>query len=434
MIKVGIQRVNITPPIGTPLGGYIAREDVSQGIHDDLWAEAIVIEGGNSSVAIVVTDLLGLDGELVRKIRESISRSINLSPSNIMVAATHTHSGPDLLLGYQGKASTTYIQKLTESITGAVNAAWQVRSSMRLGAAQGSVEGVGANRRSANGLPIDPHVGVLRFDREGSQLAGIVVNYTCHATVLGPDNLLISADYPGYMRNIINKLKGPNVITAFTNGAAGDINPGYSAELSALGAEIPGRTFERAEQLGTMLAGEVLKVLETIEPAPDVPIAVRVKEVPLSLKPLPTAEQAEATLHEKEITLSNLLNRGAPIEVVTKAKIERLHADLLVKQIQARNRSARKGSMKVELQAIRIGDCALLAFPGELFVEIGLRIKDQSPFKYTYIVGYANGYIGYIPTKEAFDEGGYETVAANFTPESAEIIEKESAELLQSLY
>ena len=173
-MKAGVQCVNITPPIGTPLGGYITRGNVSQGVHDNLWAETIVIENEGSLVAVVVADLLGFDGKLVKKIRHSISRTINLSPNNVMVVATHTHSGPDLLLGYQGKASAAYVQVLTESIIGAVSAAWRARFLIVLGVGRGVVEGVGATRRGADGLPVDPHIGVLRFDHEGGNSRGLL--------------------------------------------------------------------------------------------------------------------------------------------------------------------------------------------------------------------------------------------------------------------
>ena len=219
----------------------------------------------------------------------------------------------------------------------------------------------------------------------------------------------------------------------FTNGAAGDINTGHSAELSALGEKIPGRTFERAEKLGTMLAGEVLKVLETIEPSSNISIAARTKEVSLPLKPLPSLKEAEASAKEKERALNELTRKGGPAELITKAKIEKLYADILLKQVYERNKSSHDVIKRVELQAIRIGDCALLAFPGELFVEIGLEIKAKSPFKYTYIVGYANGYVGYVPTKQAFEEGGYEAVTAQFVPEASDIVVEESLALLNSL-
>ncbi|RKY67439.1 MAG: hypothetical protein DRQ02_07330 [Candidatus Latescibacterota bacterium] len=431
MIKVGLAKLNITPYIRCPLGGYAARKDVSQGIHDDLYARILVIEG-EESVAVVAMDLLGLPFSVVKEIRQAATHVTGIPRGNIMLAATHTHSGPNILkLEDTHSVDHCYITTLIKDIVGGVYAGWKQRENAEIGVRRGCVEGIGVNRRSPDGIPIDPEVGVMKLESQNSM--GVLINYTCHAVVLGPDNLLISADYPGVTTRFIERVKGERVVAMFTNGAAGDINTGHSAELSALGEKIPGRTFERAKKLGTMLAGEVLKILETIEPSSNISIAARTKEVSLPLKPLPSLKEAEASAKEKERALNELTRKGGPAELITKAKIEKLYADILLKQVYERNKSSHDVIKRVELQAIRIGDCALLAFPGELFVEIGLEIKAKSPFKYTYIVGYANGYVGYVPTKQAFEEGGYEAVTAQLVPEDIDIVVEESLALLNSL-
>ncbi|MBC7344726.1 MAG: neutral/alkaline non-lysosomal ceramidase N-terminal domain-containing protein, partial [Clostridia bacterium] len=393
---------------------------------------ALVLQGEEVTLALVTADLVGLPQELVEKLRVAVRSSTGIPPDNVLVAATHTHSGPDLLFGDQGLASEAYVKVLVDTLAGSVYAAWCSLQPAEVGVRQGWVEGIGVNRRTPAGTPVDPRVGVLRVDHDGRP-RGVLMNYTCHPVVLGPDNLFITADYPGYAVRVVERVFGEGFTAMFTNGAAGDINTGHSAELSALGEKIPGRTFERAEKLGTMLAGEVLEVLETIEPSSNIPIAALTKEISLPLKPLPSLKEAEASVKQKEQALTELMQRKAPAELITKARIEKLYADLLLKQVHERSQSPNDGVKRVELQAIRIGDCALLAFPGELFVEIGLEIKAKSPFKYTYIVGYANGYVGYVPTKQAFEEGGYEAVTAQFVPETSDIVIEESLALLNSL-
>lgn len=432
MLQAGLQRVNITPPIGTPLGGYAARKSVSQGIHDDLHATALVLQERKLSLALVTADLIGLPEEMVENIRSFVWSSTGIPPSNVLVAATHTHSGPDLLFGHQGLASEAYIMVLAETLAGSVYAAWRNLQPAKIGVGQGWVEGIGVNRRTLTGIPVDPRVGVLRVDRDDGP-RGVLINYTCHPVVLGPDNLLITADYPGYVVQVVERAFGGGVMAMFTNGAAGDINTGHSAELSALGETIPGRTFQRAEQLGIRLAGEVLKVIETIETDSNTFIAVGTKKISFPLKPLPSLKEAEEFKKQKEQILNKLIIQKESSEIIIKAKIEKLYADLLLEQVRKRNKHLHETFKYVELQAVRIGDCALLAFPGELFVEIGLEIKTRSPFKYTYIIGYANGYVGYVPTKRAFTEGGYEVVATDFTPEAEEIVVEESLALLNSL-
>ncbi|MBC7345689.1 MAG: hypothetical protein H5U03_09770, partial [Clostridia bacterium] len=176
---------------------------------------------------------------------------------------------------------------LAETLAGSVYAAWRNLQPAKIGVGQGWVEGIGVNRRTLTGIPVDPRVGVLRVDRDDGP-RGVLINYTCHPVVLGPDNLLITADYPGYVVQVVERAFGGGVMAMFTNGAAGDINTGHSAELSALGETIPGRTFQRAEQLGIRLAGEVLKVIETIETDSNTFIAVGTKKISFPLKPLPS--------------------------------------------------------------------------------------------------------------------------------------------------
>jgi len=431
MIKAAFQKVNITPPIGTPLGGYAARKSVSQGVHDDLYAVAMVLQSGSDVLAVVTADLIGFPRDVVEKIRENVQRYADIPPTHVLIAASHTHSGPDLLFGYQGFASRAYVEVMIETIVGAVYASRKKLHPVDIGVGQGWLEGLGVNRRTSTGIPIDPSVGVLRIDCN-KKPEGILINYTCHPVVLGPDNLLITADYPGYALRVIERVFEGKVIPMFTNGAAGDINVGHSAELSAIGETIPGRTFERAENLGMMLAGEVLRTLSKIEPNPGVSISANAKEVTLPFKSLPSLEEVERLAKHREKTLNELIQKGAPAEIIAKAKIEKLYAEILLQQVNERRQKSKELN-PIELQAIKIGSCALITFPGELFVEIGLKIKEKSPFQHTYIVGYANGYVGYLPTKQAFEEGGYETIASHFAPESEEIVIEESLALLRSL-
>ncbi len=431
MIQVGISKVNITPYIGCPLGGFASRKDVSQGIHDELYAKVVVIEG-QEFIALVSVDLLCLPAGIVNAIRIQAAEKTGIREECIAITATHTHSGPELREEIQEQPNPSYVQNLIDVITGGIYAAWRVREPARVGIGSGAIHGIGVNRRHPDGLPVDPAVGVLCFDFESGKPGGILINYTCHPVVLGPDNLLISADYPGYTTRIIEHIKGEGTIAIFTNGASGDINTGHSADLSALGYPIPGRTFERAGQLGTMLAGEGLKTLGRVEVKSEAIVTAKRKILSLKLKALPTLEEVQNDLKKKQAVLDRVLAEKAAEETIIKAKVNKLYAELLRETVAHQAKAPEANSIKIELQALRIGDCALLTFPGELFVEIGLHIKKESPFEQTYILGYTNGYIGYLPTVEAFQEGGYEAAASRFTPESVKIIENESIELLRS--
>jgi len=447
MLKAGMLKVTITPPIGTPMAGFGARKGVSQGIHDELHAGALVLEAGET-VALLTTDLIGVPDWMVAAIREKASSMTGIPPDHIMVAASHTHAGPDTGVtstpaprgpaGEQCAAASPpgqpYLHCLVDQLAGAICGAWKSRREAQVGVGVGEVSGIGVNRRSPDGLPVDPRVGVLRVDLRDAGPLGLLAHYTCHAVVLGPDNLLLSADYPGCAQALLERVGPPGFVAMFAQGAAGDVNTGHSADLSALGCFIPGRTFERAQKLGARLAGEVLKVYSGLETSAEVSVAAACRRIRLPLKPLPPLAELEQDARDKARQVQELSGAGADEPRLIRARVDSLYADLLVKR--ARERAAgpeQPRELTAELQAMRIGGCVLLSFPGELFVEIGLGIQRDSPFQPTFVLGYTSGYIGYLPTAAAFDKGGYEAVSARFGRDSEQIVVRESLTLLRNM-
>ncbi|NQS88750.1 hypothetical protein HQ584_03035, partial [Patescibacteria group bacterium] len=301
----------------------------------------------------------------------------------------------------------------------------------QIGMIKGGVDGVGVNRRSPDGKPIDPEVGVIRVDDIEDNLMAVLINYTCHAVVLGPDNLLISADYPGYTMRMIERIKGEDVVAMFTNGAQGDINTGHSADISGIGGYISGRTFKRAEKLGNILGEEVLKVLEQIKVSPEIHLDVKGKLVELPLRDLPSLREAERELKRKTSAIDNLKEKSS--EKLTRAKIEKFYAEVTLSLVKEVESLGLERTMGAEIQVMRFNDAVLVAIPGELFVEIGLDIKRKSKFKNTFIVGLANGEIGYIPTGQAFMEGGYESISTKFAKEAGKSIRDAALELIERI-
>jgi len=432
MLRAGFARVDITPYVGCPMTGYASRKGVSIGIHDPLYARAMVIEG-TDTVAIVAVDVASLPAEIVRRIRSLVAERMDLGPSQVMLATSHNHSGPAIHRGYLGMAETCYVDTVALDIAGAIEAAWREREPSTIAIGSGHIEGIGVNRRHAEG-PVDPEVGVIKVTSSAGAVKGVLFNYTCHAVVLGPDNVRISADYPGYTQSIVERELGGGAVALFTNGAAGNINTGHSADLSALGVPIPGRTFERAERLGTALAWEVLKVSQLLDGSGDVKIASKSLEVPLPQKTVPSLAEAEADAARKKQALERAQAAGVGQSELAKVTLDELYARLLVTQVRERTQAKTlTGPLAVEIQAIRIGDCGLVSFPGEAFVEIGFGIKRRSPFHRTYFVGYTNGSVGYLPTAEAIDEGGYEAIQTRFTSQAATMMEEAAVGLLDEL-
>lgn len=434
-MRAGWSSTVITPPIGAPMAGFASRKGVSSGIHDHLSARALLCDGGEGLAGIVTADVVGFPEWMVEKIRIRAHQSIGIDPSGLMIAATHNHSGPALTEGYGGFGTVKpeYAETMIDHITGILISAHRTMKPVSAGAGKTVIPGVGKNRRTEDGLPVDPELGVLKFIPEDSSGCLVLINYTCHAVVLGPDNRLFSADYPGYAIQTAETVLGSGTQVMFTNGAAGDVNTGHSADLSALGYPIPGRTFERASRLGRVVGAGAAGLAETLDSDDDGTVRFTIRKVKLPGKNLPPLKTAQAELEAAENQLKEQERAGKSDEELIKPRVRELYAGLLVKNIK-RSGSAREKEIEIEVQAVRIGKSVYIAIPLELFVSIGLRIKFAPVPGNIFIVGYANGSSGYMPSREAYTEGGYEPVSSKFSPGAVEILEREMISAAAALF
>lgn len=435
MLKAGFNKVCISPPIGVPLAGFAARPEVSTGIHDDLFARALVLETAAAAVALVSVDLLALPGEFVTQVRQSIETSTGIKSASVMIASTHTHAGPVTIKTFfnpDGSVDGQYMDMLAKGIEEAVSNAWRDRTPAKVGVGIGHVDGVGVNRRSADQKPIDDQIGIIRVTDLEENTRAVFINYACHPTVLGPDNLLVTGDFPAFAVQAVEKELGPKGFAMFVNGTQGNISMGHSSELSAIGVVTPGRTFARAAELGQLLAGATLRALPSIEVDDQPLLAALSVQVMMPLKSYPSPADTLRTLRTTEDELNALIStNGDNTDQVRRAKSEYLYAS--INDFYARETEKfSDGLMPIELQGIRINDAVFVAVPAEVFVEIGLQLKRTAAYK-LFIVGIANGYIGYLPTKEAYDAGGYEVVSSKCKPEAARKLMEEVLHLEQRL-
>jgi len=421
VFRAGASESKITPPIGVSMGGYAARKGSAVGVHDDLRVGALVLDDGVKKVAILAADLIGVEKELVSSVRTAISERMGMDVNHILVCASHTHSGP---VTGGDKVDRDWLNSLQKRMVATALQAFEKRVEAQLGVGQGKVEGIGANRRDPKTGIVDNSLGVIRVDNAQGRPMAVLMNYMCHATVLDYRNRLISADYPGYAKATVKEALGDETVVMFTNGACGDINPGgYSADISAIGGFIPGRTFRRAKRLGSILGKEVLRVVKGIETHSLVNLSVMTERVHLPLREFLSPSDAEGQINEKEALVRRLKRQGASEKKITEAKNAALYAKI---ELGHAKKAALlpKGEIEAELQAIALNDTVLIGLPGEIFVQIGLNLKNGSRFNHTFVIGYANGNVGYIPTKEALREGGYEVTASEFGLEGVEKLEE----------
>ena len=421
--------------MGAPLAGFAARDGVCEGIHDELYSRALVLENNGATIVFVSLDVLALPSEFVETVRKRIEARTSIRRDSIVIASTHTHAGPVTVKTFfnpEDSLDQAYMDRLANAIEDSVVAAWEERRPSRVGVGSGRVEGIGVNRRTPDKKPVDEEIGIVRIDDLSGQSRAVLINYSCHPTVLGSDNLLASGDFPYFAVNTIEKTLGDGSFAMFVNGTQGNISMGHSSELSAIGVITPGRTFEHAEELGNKLAFAALAALQEIETTDDPQVGAVISRARFPLKELPDMATAKQQLVSAQAALDAVSSDGGAIEHLMKAKSKRLYASIT--DFYARETSVfEDGYLPVELQALRIDDAIFLAVPAEVFVEIGIGIKRLARHN-LFIIGIANGYIGYLPTAAAYAENGYEVVSSKVGPRAEQILYDEAVRLEQRLF
>ena len=440
--KAGVAKVNITPPVGIAQAGFGARKEGCRGIHDELVAKALVLDDGRTKAAVVTCDFVGPDRTFVKEIRRIVEERTGIEGAHVMVCGSHTHSGPMWTspIFWERKEEEDiegeWAKLLPRTIAGAVLMAADRLEEAKIGFGAGEAD-VGVNRRRLNeagkvgtiapdpSRVRDPQVGVVRVDRADGRPLAVLVNYACHAVVLGADNLLISADYPGYAMRTLERVLGDATVL-FANGCCGNINPKWKG------------SFEAAERSGNVLAGEALKVLQEIEPSAEEALRMERRLIHLPIKAFPPLDEAKQVVEEKKALLSQYGDGELP-EHMGRLRWELMHAHYRVSVIEglAAHQSEEDLSqqrMATEMQVLAVGDTALVMLPGEIFAEIGLEIKERSPFGRTFVIGYANDYgVSYVPTAQAYEEGGYEPDWAKVAPGADRVVVEEAVAMLSAV-
>jgi len=357
------------------MAGYFEKRQATA-IHDDLYARALVFDDGNTAAALVCCDLICLPAELVARVREAIAQRTGLAGENVLVCATHTHTGPETRpsrFGEEARPTVEWLESFPERAARAVVDAMGNREPCTVSGGQAFEDRIAFNRRyrmkdgtvqtnpgyQNPGIiepagPIDPEVGVIAFTRPDGTLKALYVNYACHLDCVGGTE--ISADYPGHMIARLRERLADEVFVLFTNGACGDINH--------VDVRSPYRRqgHEHSRWMGETLAGDVCAALKNLTPLSHEGVATARQVIPLPLR-----EEAEPEITEAEI------------------------------------------------QAIRVGDVGFVGIPAEYFVELQLDIKQRSPFKRTFVSELANGWVGYVPTQKAFEENMKDVPAERMT-------------------
>jgi neutral ceramidase len=401
VLHAGIARIDITPDIPVMLYGYSSRKTPSEGIHDHLYARAVVFENSGRKFVMISTDIGSFTDTLYSVIKKSIAEKFSLKDSEFFLAAIHSHSSPVVSLDIKkmNENNVQYTKDLQHKLLTVVGDAFTNLKPVNTGSGVG-YSPVGSNRRemTSDGSitlgrnpygPTDKEVLVFKItDSEGNPV-GAIFDYATHATSLGPDNMQISGDVLGISEQFVEQILGKDFISPVFAGASGNIDPWYRI-LPSFNTEsgwIPETVL-----LGTMLGEEVVHVFR------DIVNTNQGGEISSSIE---TIECPRKKLDEKDEELPAL---------------------------------DQQKTVPVTITAAHIGnDVAFIAFNVEMLTEIGMAIKAGSPFKHTFIITHCNGSSGYLPLSSLYKEGGYEINSTHFAIGSDEIVIKKALRMLYDL-
>lgn len=397
----------ITPPIGTPLVGPA---QAATGVHDGLFARALVLGDGARRAAVVCLDLAGLDFALADEIRAAVERDAGICET--WLCCTHTHSAPFTIpwsvtgfewLQHDGKA---WREELVAKVAEAVRRAAASVQEAALRAGRAPVR-VGSNRRlpTKDGIVMKPNprgtvvpwVDVLRVDDADGRPLAVLFSHAAHPVIVHGASTLVSADYPGYAAATVRKQLGGNVVAMFAQGCGANIN----GDPLAAG-------FEAAEHAGVMLGEAAVRAARDSVPIRASELRTASAMPTLPLQDFPTVQECQAALRASQERLA----RAEQARESDKALWHRRNEALCLQDRLEKARSGKAPCLEFELHALMLGDeWCLLALTHEVFAEYQLWADQASPFRHTMVLAYTNACESYVPTDVDLALGGYEAAA-----------------------
>ncbi len=415
--KIGFAQVDYTPKSGLPLMGNYRDDYAARGVHDRLYSKAVVIaNSAGQKVALLSVDICMLDRDNVALIRQSIASKSDVAAENILVAATHTHSGPaPMQFGSLPKADDASIEEFLSKAATAVILANEKLTDSKLAVGYGTEDKLSFNRglkcrdgkthMAWEGLdpdfivealgPVDPELITLSVEQQGRLRAGLV-NFGMHPAILAGDNWLYSADYSGYLAEAMTGIIDNEFTTLFFNGCCGDVvHYDYNDPAQ-------GRGYKMTQRVGYMLAVAAWKTIKSRTAVVGDEIALSREKV--ALERLPISEQQYKWSLD---VLEKAETEGSSAGMVDGLPDEH-YAKTWLQMYEKQNEDD-----YVEVMAVRIGDVGIVGLPGEIFCELGMEIKKRSSAKHTIVIELANDAIGYMPVKKAFNHDRYESTTGS---------------------
>jgi neutral ceramidase len=389
-LRAAVAKVEITPPPGEQMWGYESRTKPANGTLDPLYARVLVLDASNKRIGLVTLDLGRVFGPASLDQLRAAARRFGIS--SLLVSASHTHSAPVVQDEYRG-GIPAWERKALNGIEGALQSAAGNLVDAQLGVGYGTAY-IGHNRLKVNEdgtvswfetnqtqiptAPIDPTVSILRIDKADGHPMAVLVNYSCHPVIFGPDNLQYSADYPGVMTRVVESALGGDAMAFFLQGGPGDINPYYAV------TPLKENAVGRRDWTGKTLGEAAIRVATHIQTQP---------------YPNPSIEFVEEKL---------------PMHI--RWNIEGFRLGLKRFLGDAYDQYASRITSNIELPVTTVlinRRIALMTMPGEPFVDFQINWRQRCPVAHAFFLGYTNGYFGYLPTIRMASLGGYGAASAS---------------------
>ena len=385
-------KVDITPTSSKWLAGYPARQ--SNGVHDRLFHRIVALDDGHTQFFFVASDLCLFAPGVYDEVTARLKKEENIAPVQVWWTVTHTHSAPEVgphgLLKvmmperYSHEPDVEYTAFVQQALIDGIKQARAKLAPARLAVGTGySAANINRRARDVDGHislglnpdgPADRRINLIRLERPDGSPIALIANYAMHGTALGPQNKLISGDAPGIVAAYVEEKLGAPML--YINGAAGNMAPIYTVQEDFAAAHIT--------EFNVLLGDRILAANRSI-----------------------TAATAEVHLRPGEQSVETPRRAGFGWDASL--------GDYL------RAAKGEAGTIRLPVRFLFINDdIALWSAPVELFCELAMGIRDRSPFPHTFYFGYANGWLGYLPTRQAYHEGGYETVTNPFTEQVAD--------------
>ena len=472
MLKIGAAKVNIDPPLPVDPQGYVRRRESAVEHGDPLLVTALAVEASECNTVVLAADLAGQDHRMAEAMRSAVADAVPVSPANVLINASHSHAAPwarsdgaKLGGGHDSltDAEVAYTNRLPHDFASAALQAWNARRPARVAGGTGQASGLAVNRRerTADGntilgwnpdLSMDDEVPTIRIDDLDGYPIATITAFGCHPVVVGPDIPKTGSDFVGPLRRRVEEIRGG--VCLFLQGAAGNVLP-LEAFFDIDGPQVP-----MGQRLGVEAAHAVIdsdplhRTIDKItygsvtpislyrrridHEQPQQSVAVERVIVDLPLLPAPDKTELQAELSDREIELANALAAEEDRSVTNPI---RYHINWLRGMLTQPDLASWR-STPGEIWAMRIGDCAIVATPGEVFSEIGAEVRTRSPFATTLFAGYSQGILGYMATAAEYPHGGYEPSVAQrgyahpapFDPSIEQILVDTSLSLLEKLW